>query len=64
MLAMLRAISASVSSGRDSSRKEGSPTREVPPPISTMGLWPLCCSTRSIMIESRWPTCSESAVQS
>ena len=49
---------------RVSSLPEGSPTRVVPPPISAIGLLPLCCSQCSIMIEIRWPTCSDGAVQS
>ena len=36
----------------------------VPPPISAIGRWPVCCSQRSSMIETRLPTCRLSAVQS
>jgi hypothetical protein len=32
------------SSLRWSSRKEGSPTIEVPPPISVIGRWPVSCN--------------------
>ncbi len=42
----------------------GSPTRVVPPPISTSGLPPVFCSQRSSMICTSEPTCSEGAVQS
>ena len=55
MLAMLAAISASLSSCRVSSLPEGSPTLVVPPPISTIGLLPVFCHSRSSMI------CSEIA---
>jgi anhydro-N-acetylmuramic acid kinase len=41
---------STVSSLRDSSLKEGSPTIEVPPPISEIGLWPVACIQCSIMI--------------
>ena len=34
----------------------GSPTLVVPPPISTIGLCPACCSRRSSMIWTRLPT--------
>ena len=57
-------MSSSVRSRRLSSLPEGSPTRVVPPPISTIGLPPVCCSQCSIMIWIRMPTCSEGAVQS
>jgi hypothetical protein len=40
----------SVSSFRASSLPDGSPTRVVPPPISAIGLWPVFCIQRSIMI--------------
>jgi hypothetical protein len=43
MPARLPAMSASVRILRLSSRPEGSPTRVVPPPISAIGLWPVCC---------------------
>ena len=46
---------------RVSSLPDGSPTRVVPPPISVIGLPPVFCSQRSIMIESRCPTCSDGA---
>ena len=36
----------------------------VPPPISAIGLPPVFCSQRSIMICNSEPTCSEGAVQS
>ena len=64
MVSMLAAIWASLSSRRDSSLPEGSPTFVVPPPISTMGLWPLRCRTRNSMMEIRLPTCRLGAVQS
>ena len=57
-------IASCVSNCRVSSRPEGSPIFVVPPPISTMGLCPVFCSQRSIMICTSEPTCSESAVQS
>ena len=44
MLALLASISSTVRSGRDSSLPEGSPTMVVPPPISVIGLLPVCCS--------------------
>ena len=53
MLAMLASICSGVSSWRVSSRPEGSPTLVVPPPISAIGLWPVFCHQRSIMICSR-----------
>ena len=59
MPAMLAAISASVSSGRWLVLSDGSPTLVVPPPISTIGLWPVCCMRRSAMIWTRLPTCSD-----
>jgi hypothetical protein len=62
--AMLAAISWSLSSRRVSSLPEGSPTLVVPPPISTIGLWPVRCSQRSSMIETSEPTCRLSAVAS
>ncbi len=37
MPSMLRAICSSVISCRSSARKDGSPTLDVPPPISTIG---------------------------
>ena len=40
----------------------GSPILVVPPPISTIGLCPACCSRRSIMICTRLPTWSDGAV--
>ncbi len=46
-------MSAAVSILRLSSLPEGSPTLVVPPPISTIGLWPVFWSRRSIMIDSR-----------
>ncbi len=64
MPALLLSMSASDRILRVSSLPEGSPTRVVPPPMSTTGLPTVCCSQRSIMIESRLPTCSEGAVQS
>ena len=64
MLAMLWAIAASSSSWRDSSRPDGSPIRVVPPPISTIGLWPVCWNRRSNMIPVKLPICRLSAVQS
>ena len=64
MPAMLRSICSSVISCRSSERNDGSPTFDVPPPISTIGRWPVFCSQRSIMICIRLPTCSEVAVAS
>ena len=55
---------SSVSTLRLSSLPDGSPTRVVPPPISAIGRWPVCCSQCSIMIGSSEPMCSEGAVQS
>ena len=52
------------SSLRLSSLPEGSPTMVVPPPISAIGLPPVCCSQCSIMICTSEPTCSDGAVQS
>ncbi len=57
-------ICASVRMRRLSSLPLGSPTRVVPPPISAIGRWPVCCIQCSIMIGSSEPTCSEAAVQS
>ncbi len=57
-------MSSSVRMRRLSSLPEGSPTRVVPPPISAIGRWPVCCIQCSIMIGSSEPTCSEGAVQS
>ena len=31
----------------------------MPPPISAIGLWPVCCSQCSIMIGTSEPTCSD-----
>ena len=64
MPAMLAAICSSVSSWRVSSLPEGSPIRVVPPPISTIGLWPVFWYSRSSMMPTRLPTCRLSAVQS
>jgi hypothetical protein len=50
--------------GGASSRKEGSPTLVVPPPISTTGDVPVRCISRSSMICTRDPTCRLSAVAS
>ena len=44
--------------------KGGSPTFVVPPPISVIGLWPVFCSQRNIMIWISEPTCSDLAVAS
>ena len=55
---------SSVRSLRLSSLPDGSPTRVVPPPISAIGRWPVCCIQYSIMIGSSEPTWSEAAVQS
>ncbi len=62
--AMLAWISASLRSWRVSSLPDGSPTLVVPPPTMTIGLWPVCCSRRSIMMVIRLPTCSDGAVAS
>ena len=61
---MLRAICSSDIICRSSARKLGSPTLDVPPPISTIGTCPVFCSQRSIMICMSEPTCSEVAVAS
>ncbi len=61
---LLASISSTERIWRVSSLPEGSPTRVVPPPISTIGLPPHFCSQCSIMMEMRLPTCSEGAVQS
>ena len=36
----------------------------VPPPISVIGLLPLCCSQYSIIMVRKLPMCSDGAVQS
>jgi hypothetical protein len=64
MPSMLDAMSASLSSLRDSSLPDGSPTFVVPPPIKVIGLLPVCCSQCSIMIGSIEPACRLGAVQS
>jgi hypothetical protein len=64
MLAILAAMSASVSILRLSSLPDGSPTLVVPPPMTTIGLPPAFCSRRSIMIWIRLPTCRLAAVAS
>ncbi len=64
MPALLWAMSSSDSSLRASSLNDGSPIFEVPPPISTIGLWPVFCIQRSSMICSSEPMCRLSAVQS
>ena len=64
MPAMFLAICSSPISLRDSSRNEGSPILVVPPPISTMGLCPACCSRRNSMMPTMLPTCRLSAVAS
>ena len=64
MEAMLAAMAASSSSWRVVSLPEGSPTLVVPPPMTTMGLWPVCCIRRSIMICIMLPTCRLAAVAS
>jgi len=62
--AVLALIVSSVSCGREASLPVGSPTLVVPPPISTTGLCPACCSRRSIMIWIRLPTWRLGAVAS
>jgi len=47
-----------------SSRKDGSPTLVVPPPINTTGRLPVRCIKRSSMICTKDPTCRLSAVAS
>ncbi|OJY35344.1 MAG: hypothetical protein BGP06_05590 [Rhizobiales bacterium 65-9] len=64
MLALFDSISATVRIGRDSSLPEGSPTIVVPPPISVIGLLPVCCSQWSIISVRKLPICSDGAVQS
>ena len=56
--------SASSSSWRATSLPEGSPIRVVPPPISTIGLWPHFWNSRNNMMPTKLPTCRLSAVQS
>ena len=64
MPARLLAICSTVRSLRDSSLNEGSPILVVPPPMSAIGLWPVFCIQRSIMIWTSEPACSEAAVAS
>ena len=61
---MFWSIISSVISLRASSRKDGSPILDVPPPISAIGWCPVFCSHRSIMICISEPTCKEGAVAS
>ena len=63
MLALLASICSMGRILRVSSLPEGSPTRVVPPPISAIGLLPVCCSQCSI-IDDQLPMCSDGAVQS
>ena len=64
MDALLASISSTLRSARVSSLPEGSPTMVVPPPISVIGLLPLCCSQYSIIMVRKLPICSDGAVQS
>ncbi|MEA2940728.1 MAG: tyrosyl-tRNA synthetase [Bradyrhizobium sp.] len=64
MPSLLRSISSIDRILRVSSLPEGSPTRVVPPPISAIGLLPVCCSQYRHMIWTIEPTCSDGAVQS
>ena len=64
MLALLASICSTGRIVRVSSLPEGSPTRVVPPPISTIGLLPVCCSQCSIMSTIMLPTWKDGAVQS
>ena len=64
MLAMLAAISSSPRNFLASSLPDGSPTLVVPPPISTIGLWPVFCNSLNNMIDTRDPACRLGAVQS
>src|SRR3712207_8685193 len=51
--AMLDWMSSWVRSLRASSLPDGSPILVVPPPMTTIGLWPACCIRLSIMIWTR-----------
>ena len=65
MPSLLLSICATDRIWRDSSLPDGSPTRVVPPPISTTGFpAPVACSQCSIMMDTRLPMWSEPAVQS
>ena len=64
MPSRLWAICSTESILRDSSLNDGSPILVVPPPISAMGLWPVFCIQRSIMIWTSEPAWSEVAVAS
>ena len=64
MLALLASICSTGRILRVSSLPEGSPTRVVPPPISTIGLLPVCCSQRSIISTIMLPMWKDGAVQS
>ena len=64
MEAMLAAIPSSVSIWRWVSLPDGSPTLVVPPPMTTIGRWPVCCNRRSIMTLIRLPMCRLVAVAS
>ena len=55
---------SSVSIWRISVRPEGSPMRVVPSPMRAMGLLPAICRRFMRHRAMKWPTCSESAVQS
>ena len=61
---MLSAMRFSDSSFRLASLPDGSPILVVPPPMRTMGRWPVRCMCRSSMIGTRLPACRESAVAS
>lgn len=64
MLVLLASIWASSSMVRILSLPVGSPILVVAPPIRMIGLCPVCCMRRSIMICTSEPTCSEDAVAS
>ncbi len=64
MLALLASICSMGKILRVSSLPEGSPTRVVPPPMSTIGLLPVFCSQCSIMRTIMLPTWNDGAVQS
>ena len=64
MPSIFAAISPALSIFRDSSLPVGSPILVVPPPIRAIGLWPVFCSQRNIMICTNEPACRLVAVAS
>ena len=59
-----RSICSRLMTGRSSRLPLGSPTMPVPPPTSTIGVWPRRWSQASPITGTRLPTWSESAVGS